>query len=383
VDENGVIVVSSGDTVVLDVTIGTNPGVTSLYAVLTYNDEHLAVVGTEYTGPFKLDGGVDITTPGQIGLFSDLYANNTVVTTENVSILKVTFKVVEGFHGATKVGFDANFTYAFDENYDDVTIATTAANISAHPEYTITESAANCVDDGYTTYACACGVSHKIPGAEATGHLNVEDRPAKAATCDAPGLTAGKFCTDCQTWVEPQTELPALGHNIQDVDKVEPGCGTPGREAGRMCLVCGYVESGCEVIEAISEHKPVEVEAAVEPTCAKLGWTALIKCEFCGEELQAREAVDMIPHNPVAGEPVAPTCLDQGYTVYTCECGYTYTADFVAALGHNYGEGVVTEKTCTTDGYTTYTCEACGDKKMADFVAAPGHTFTTEVTAPT
>ena len=32
----------------------------------------------------------------------------------------------------------------------------------------------------------------------------------------------------------------------------------------------------------------------------------------------------------------APTCAEAGYTTYTCECGDSYVADEVAALGHDW-----------------------------------------------
>ena len=108
----------------------------------------------------------------------------------------------------------------------------------------------------------------------------------------------------------------------------------------------------------------------------------------------------------------APTCTEQGYTKYTCECGDSYIADYVPALGHDYSEwavttaptctekgvetrwcsrcdayetrelealgpdyvGVVTKPTCTEQGYTTYTC-ACGESYVADYVDALGHNY--------
>ena len=41
----------------------------------------------------------------------------------------------------------------------------------------------------------------------------------------------------------------------------------------------------------------------------------------------------------------APTCTEQGYTTYTCECGESYVADYVEATGHTYENG-----TCTLCG---------------------------------
>ncbi len=49
---------------------------------------------------------------------------------------------------------------------------------------------------------------------------------------------------------------------------------------------------------------------------------------------------------------VDPTCTEQGYTIYTCECGETYNADNVDALGHSFTDYKVvgvsaTDKTLT------------------------------------
>lgn len=69
-----------------------------------------------------------------------------------------------------------------------------------------------------------------------------------------------------------------------------------------------------------------------------------------------------------------PTCVEQGYTTYTCECGDSYVADYVDANGHTYS-AVVTAPTCTAQGYTTYTCE-CGDSYVTDYVDATDHNDT-------
>ena len=47
-----------------------------------------------------------------------------------------------------------------------------------------------------------------------------------------------------------------------------------------------------------------------------------------------------------------PTCTEQGYTTYTCECGDSYVDDYVNATGHNYKNGV---------------CEVCGTGIKGDY----------------
>ena len=100
------------------------------------------------------------------------------------------------------------------------------------------------------------------------------------------------------------------------------------------------------------------------------------KCA-CGVELPHEHSYEAVV--------TAPTCTEEGYTTYTCECGDTYVDNKVDALGHTFVDGscacgaadpnyeahvhsyeaVVTAPTCTATGYTTYTC-ACGDTYTAD-----------------
>ncbi len=49
---------------------------------------------------------------------------------------------------------------------------------------------------------------------------------------------------------------------------------------------------------------------------------------------------------------VAPTCTEQGYRIYVCECGDRYIADYELALGHNYRNGVCTRCGRTESGGT-------------------------------
>ena len=109
-----------------------------------------------------------------------------------------------------------------------------------------------------------------------------------------------------------------------------------------------------------------------------------------------------------------PTCVEEGYTTYTCDCGDTKVEDKVPALDHKWDDGVVTKEateendgemlftcircpetkteviskqehshsykktitdpTCMEEGYTTYTCD-CGDTKVEDKVPALDHMF--------
>ena len=48
-------------------------------------------------------------------------------------------------------------------------------------------------------------------------------------------------------------------------------------------------------------------------------------------------------------EVTAPTCTNEGYTTYTCDCGLYYTEDYVSALGHTYTDD--SDALCDRCGY--------------------------------
>lgn len=77
----------------------------------------------------------------------------------------------------------------------------------------------------------------------------------------------------------------------------------------------------------------------------------------------------------------APTCIEDGYTTYTCACGDSYTADEVPATGHNMTLSEVVAPTCEEDGYTVYICaNGCGTTENRDVTAKKGHDYASEIT---
>lgn len=85
---------------------------------------------------------------------------------------------------------------------------------------------------------------------------------------------------------------------------------------------------------------------------------------------------------------VAPTCTEQGYTVYKCEynlfgigCTATKKDDFVSALGHDMSDWIVVKATCTTAGEKYQVCQRSGcnhkvvEEGYAEAYPALGHDF--------
>ncbi|MBE6654395.1 MAG: hypothetical protein E7608_02915, partial [Ruminococcaceae bacterium] len=64
----------------------------------------------------------------------------------------------------------------------------------------------------------------------------------------------------------------------------------------------------------------------------------------------------------------APTCTEQGYTTYTCECGESYVDAYVESTGHRY-LGKIIENTCPKENYVEFTCSVCGESYCAKLTA--------------
>ncbi len=61
-------------------------------------------------------------------------------------------------------------------------------------------------------------------------------------------------------------------------------------------------------------------------------------------------------------EVVAPTCITEGYTLYTCSCGDSYKDDYTAAGEHSWGEWTLTKDgSCFVSGEEERVCALCGE----------------------
>lgn len=72
-----------------------------------------------------------------------------------------------------------------------------------------------------------------------------------------------------------------------------------------------------------------------------------------------------------------PTCTEQGYTTYTCECGDSYVEDYVGAIGHKTELANAKEATCTEAGYTgDEICTVCGETiSQGEEIEPTGHHY--------
>ena len=123
-------------------------------------------------------------------------------------------------------------------------------------------------------------------------------------------------------------------------------------------------------------HLDVTVIAATESTCVQAGHAAYTQCNDCGAIIYGSDAALPLAKHTYESSVTDPDCENDGYTTYTCaNCGDSYVADKVDALGHKY-TSAVTPPTCQEEGYTTHTCSRCGDSYVDGKVPATGvHTY--------
>ena len=235
-----------------------------------------------------------------------------------------------------------------------------------------------CTEDGYTLYTCnLCGDSYKGDIVPSTGHQTKVSTPGYAPTCEESGMTDEYSCTICNKLVKPAEKIFALGHEYGKwVEVTKPTKETTG-------LLTKTCETDKSHVQEIVLPKLIKCDDYVyeinNPTCTSEGLeTFIYKADE--QEFKYEVVLEKLPHtyNEVV---TAPTCLEKGYTTYTCSCGDTYVDDYVNATGHSHTP-VVTKPTCLDKGYTTHTCH-CGDTYVDTYVEATGHSHVKSIVDPT
>lgn len=226
--------------------------------------------------------------------------------------------------------------------------------------------------DTEDNHVCAeCGAAEQ--------HFWKEVEGTNTATCTEPGVRTVR-CSVCG--MEKEEEAEAKGHTLDNrwnhtaLEHYQK-CSTCGEEFGRGSHEyvyepgIGWEDYACRICGELHEFLCGGALTIQEATCQRL----VYHCDSCSYDMTkpgtfdeyhdyvdgfcrycGAEDPDHVPHEHDYHEThrVDPTCTEDGYVEYTCDCGDTYT-DPIPATGHSWGEWMP-----AGDGEEVRSCGVCG-----------------------
>lgn len=247
--------------------------------------------------------------------------------------------------------------------------------------YVVRKHPASCTTAGYDEHICQewGGMNYNDNYVAPNGH----DWGTGVVTKQATYYEKGAITYTCKNCGETRTEeTPELDKTYHIKEVVAPTCTSGGYTIYECNEVPGLTYKG-----EYTAKLPHSWDGGVVTKAATIYEKGVktFTCTVCGET--RTEDIKVLDKTWHKGQTVAPTCTEQGYTVYICDQDKNLTEkrDYTAALGHDYDNGVVTTPaTCTTEGVMTYTCTRDGATKT-ETIPALGHKWDdgTITTAPT
>ena len=207
-------------------------------------------------------------------------------------------------------------------------------------------------------------------------HVAVTDA-AVAPTCTEKGLTEGKHCSKCGKILKAQTEIDALGHDLENHAGQPATCTEKGWKEYVTCKREGCDYTTYREIAALG-HTPSNWIVDVSATCENDG-SVYKECSVCHVELE-RDTTSKLGHDIEHHGKKEATCTEIGWNEYdSCKrvgCGYT-TYQEIPALGHTGGTATCTEQAVCTrcnekygdvlgHNYQNDVCTRCGTKRASE-----------------
>ena len=219
----------------------------------------------------------------------------------------------------------------------------TISALGHNGEWTV-EKNATCEEDGLKVEYCTrenCKERLNEEVILATGHDDGEWQTESQPTCSEDGLNAVK-CGKCGSVLNTET-ISALGHDFSGNLVYDD------HYHYNECLNrCGEKDGYCPHSYSQTLHEEVEDKGDQKVYTAYIEFS----CE-CGYSFNSESVTNSVHQSIVAIEPIAPTCVDVGYTV-GLKCGVDGCDEIflqpteISELGHDVVNGV---------------CLRCGEKE--------------------
>ncbi len=389
--------VAAGETFTVEVSISANSGIKAAIAQLNYDPDLLTlknakdasnVLTCEKGSAFPADqivaksanAGTVVITLGDAWTAVTDQGNVLPVYQQTGMLVKLTFEAKSDVTGSADISVeisksnivDANGTLtsrlpSYTVNGDSKTV--TIYDGTTHTTHTygewIEDQPATCVAAGTKHRVCSVCSAVENGIIPAKGH-NMQPVAKVDATCTVDGHEAGTKCSRCDVFTGME-KIPAH-HDLEEVAKLDPTCTDAGHEAGKKCKKCDYTE-GMAVIGALG-HDMQTVEK-VDATCTEDGHEAGEKCSRCDYFTGMKTIAAHHDMEDVA--KLAPTCTDKGHEAgKKCKkCDYTEGMTEIAALGHDMQAVAKVDATCTADGHEAgEKCSRCDHFTGMEKIAA-------------
>lgn len=113
-------------------------------------------------------------------------------------------------------------------------------------------TAPTCIKPGVRTYTCSACKATRTEAIKATGHLHIEIRNKKDASCTENGYTGDTYCKDCGALLKKGETVDVLGHQWKETKRAEPSY----TEDGQIIYTCNRCgEQKAETFEKLAYPK--------------------------------------------------------------------------------------------------------------------------------
>ena len=217
--------------------------------------------------------------------------------------------------------------------------------------------------------------------------------PRKEPTCTENGLTEGLKCSICDEILFEQEEIPMLEHEYIANDSKKATCTEIGWNAYISCSFCEYTTF--KKIPALGHD--MQKSQTVDPTCQTKGYDLYTCSRNCGAEPEKRNefptsitGLSQYHKYVEDANATAATCTEAGFSQMICEyCDATKDRKTLPALGHTfertYGENetdptevINVAPQCEVNGQITYKCADCDEVKVITYESLTGEGATEE-----